>query len=103
MKKIIEECLDDIKEDRPLMVSWIPQVPMKPFQKEISSVKEGYLLLETLADYDIFQYENQIKPDFSNAGELLVFDVKEGEWEDWMDEEGLTIDEYVKELEMNLE
>jgi hypothetical protein len=48
------------------------------------------LLLSTLAQYDLFQLENNIKPDFCNAGGLVVAeDCGEGlEWCDWYDDEG---------------
>lgn len=76
-----------------LRVWWIPQVPGKSFCVEVSSVEEGVKLMGTLAAYDIFQYENSIKPDYSNAGGLEVFDPEEttddpnGSWVDWHDQE----------------
>lgn len=74
-----------------LRVWWIPQVPMKPFHVAVNSVHEAKLLLDTLAKYDAFQLENNIKPDYSNAGGLEIF--KDGEWCDWVDEDGNDIDE----------
>jgi Superinfection exclusion gene product 17 len=68
-----------------LRVWHIPQVPMKPFHVAVRNIREADLILETLAFYDIFQFKNKIKPDYSNAAGLEVF--KEGEWEDWYDEE----------------
>ena len=38
-----------------------------------------------LADYDLFQFDNNIKPDYCNAGGLEVFE--EEEWSTWYDEE----------------
>ncbi len=73
-----------------LQVWWIPQVPMKPFTHPVRSVDEGMQLLDALAKYDIFQLENNIKPDFANAGGLSVFE--DGEWVDWCDEDGNDID-----------
>lgn len=78
-----------------LQVWWIPQIPMKAFRVNVDSLKEAKLLLHTLADYDIFQFENNIKPDFSNAGGLQVY-TEEG-WEDWCDDEGRDIDEISSE------
>ena len=49
--------------------------------------------MQVLADYDAFQYENKIKPDYSNVGGLQMFDTTddtdsvEGSWVDWCDEE----------------
>jgi len=75
-----------------LQVWWIPQVPMKAFQVPVDSVAIGAKLLQVLADYDIFQYENKIKPDYSNAGGLQRWcEDNDGNgnpgWEDWYDEE----------------
>lgn len=77
-----------------LRVWWIPQVPMKPFIVPVENLREAKLLLSTLADYDIFQFENNIKPDYSNAGGLEVFE--NGEWADWEDEDGNSIDDLMK-------
>lgn len=77
---------------RRFQVWWIPQIPMKAFEVEVSSVAEGAKLLEVLADYDIFQFENKIKPDYVNIGGLQCWcENSDGEgtpgWKDWYDEE----------------
>lgn len=59
---------------------------MKPFRQPVRTVREAQLLLDTLAQYDIFQLENRIKPDYCNAGGLEVWE--DGEWSEWADEEG---------------
>jgi hypothetical protein len=74
-----------------LRVWWIPQVPMNPFYVPVKNTEEAKLVLETLANYDLFQLENNIKPDYSNAGGLQV--MVDGEWEEWEDEEGNCIDD----------
>ena len=51
-----------------------PQVPMNSFHVSVRSVREALLLLDTLAYYDLFQYENNIKPDYCNAGGLEIFE-----------------------------
>lgn len=73
-----------------LKVWWIPQIPMKSFDVPVSSPKEGKKILEVLAHYDLFQYHNNVKPDYCNAGGLAVFE--DGEWMDWLDEDGFDID-----------
>lgn len=70
-----------------LKVWWIPQVPMKAFEVEVSTVEEGSKLLDVLAAYDAFQFENRIKPDYCNAGGLMMIEAETGEWVDWYDEE----------------
>lgn len=70
--------------DQRLKVWWKPQVPMeKSFEVEVKTVAEGVKIMNALADYDLFQLDNNIKPDYSNAGGLLVW--HEGEWVDWFD------------------
>lgn len=64
-----------------LKVWWIPQVPMDAFEVPVKSTDEAAFLLNTLANYDIFQYENNVKPDYCNAGGLVVFE--DGDWCDW--------------------
>lgn len=64
-----------------LRVWWVPQVPMKAFIVPVVSVEEAAKLHDVLADYDLFQYENNVKPDYCNVGGLSVFE--DGEWVDW--------------------
>lgn len=73
-----------------LRVWWIPQVPMKPFRVRVENVKEAKKILDVLGRYDQFQLDNNIKPDYCNAGELEV--LEDGEWCDWQDSEGNDID-----------
>lgn len=73
-----------------LRVWWIPQVPMKPFIVPVSNLREAKLLLATLANYDLFQLENNIKPDYSNVGGLSVFE--DGEWCDWANFDGRDVE-----------
>jgi hypothetical protein len=66
-------------------VWWIPQIPMKPFTVDVESVKQGQFLCDVLAKYDLFQLENNIKPDYANAGGIQGFDGQE--WTDLDDAE----------------
>lgn len=81
-----------------LRVWHIPQVPGKPFHVEIPAGRSQSIqialacqILDALATYDLFQYENRIKPDYANAQGLEVFE--DGEWIEWMDEDGNDIGE----------
>jgi len=79
-----------------LRVWWMPQVPMEPFRFPVDSPAEAKKFIDVLADYDIFQLENNVKPDFSNAGGLEVF--LDGEWGDWFDPDtGKCIDDWETE------
>src|SRR5688500_11946945 len=64
-----------------LKVWWIPQVPMRAFEVPVSSVEEAAKIMTVLADYDTFQFENKVKPDYCNTGGLVVFE--DGDWCDW--------------------
>jgi len=75
-----------------LRVWWIPQVPGKAFHVTVKSPGEAQKLLTALADYDLFQFENKIKPDYCNAGGLEVFE--DGDWTEWADEDGCGIDDW---------
>jgi len=76
-----------------LRVWWIPQVPMKRFFVPVEGFVQAKLMLQTLAYYDIFQFENKIKPDYCNTGGLEIWndspDPDEGTaalgWEEWED------------------
>jgi hypothetical protein len=69
-----------------LRVWWIPQIPMEPFRVDVESVAEGVKITHILAHYDMFQFENKVKPDYSNAGGIEIYDeLFDGEmiWIDW--------------------
>lgn len=91
----VDKVTVDISVDYPkkgdLAVVWIPQFPMDVFEVPVSSVQEGKKILDVLADYDLFQYENKIKPDYANTGGLVEFDGLE--WLEWVNEDGDTIDD----------
>ena len=76
-----------------LRVWWIPQVPMESFLVNVESLKEGVKIMDVLADYDLFQYEKNVKPDYANCGGLQMFDSSDdtdgpaGSWVEWYDEE----------------
>lgn len=77
-------------------VWWIPQVPMEPFHFTVPSYAAGLMLCDALGQYDAFQLENNIKPDYSNAGGIEYSDpvLTEGEWweldEDEAEEHGFS-------------
>ena len=66
----------------PLRVWWIPQVPMKPFTVPVENLVEAKLLLDTLAEYDRFQFENNVKPDYCNVGGVNMCEA-DGDWVDF--------------------
>lgn len=75
-----------------LQVWWMPQILMEAFTVDVSTVAEGVKLLHVLAQYDRFQYEHGIKPNYCNTGGIHYWCTdSDGEgtpgWEDWYDEE----------------
>ena len=81
------------KMETQFRIYWNPQVgsDIPFFYRNVDSPKAAKVLLDTLADYDLYQLKNKIKPDFSNMGGLEVFE--DGEWSDWVNEDGYSIDE----------
>lgn len=79
-----------------LRVWWIPQVPGKVFYVLVDTIKEAKSVLKILAEYDLFQLRNNIKPDFCNASgleEYIIVDLPERyEWCEWENENGDNID-----------
>lgn len=93
-----------------LRVWHIPQVPMKAFFVEVSSVEEGVRMMSALADYDAFQLENNIKPDYCNVNGLHVWDETltdqdlmdmglTDRWVDWYHEDFDDPQEYIESLQ----
>jgi len=71
-----------------LRIWWIPQIPMCAFKVEVNNILEAKKILNVLADYDEFQFKNNVKPDYSNVGGLEFFDEENKEWSEFEDEEG---------------
>lgn len=75
-------------ENGALRIWHIPQFPGSAFYVPVRSPEEGALLLDTLAEYDAFQFINEIKPDYSNAGGLEEYDADADDWCEWCGENG---------------
>lgn len=82
-----------------LRVWHIPQVPMKAFHVDVETLEEAIKVLNILADYDLFQYENRVKPDYCNMQGLEEWCEEENDWCEWYDEDGRDIREYAEELD----
>ncbi|MFF0498489.1 hypothetical protein ACFYU5_18935 [Nocardia aobensis] len=51
-----------------LRIWYIPQIPMKAYYRDITSVEEGRNLLDAIYELALFEFHNNVKPDYSNAG-----------------------------------
>jgi hypothetical protein len=84
-----------------LRVWWVPQYGIEgnPFYIPVSSVEEGKKILDILAAYDAYQLQNRVKPDYTNAGGLEIYNAKTREYEDWYlqteDDYFDDVDEYI--------
>lgn len=64
----------------------IPQIPGKAFEVDVETPAQGRLLLDGLAEYDLFLLENNHRVDYSNAQGLQYLD-EDGDWVDCDDDE----------------
>lgn len=70
-----------------LRVCHFPQIPHKPFVVEVEDLCQAKFLSDVLANYDLFQYKNKIKPDYANMTIVEMWDEEEEEWISWFDKE----------------
>ena len=76
-----------------LKVWWIPQISMSDrFEVVVDDEVRANLLLNVLAEYDLYQYKNKVKPDYCNTGGVEMWE--DGEWVDWHNEEYDDFDDY---------
>ncbi len=70
-----------------LRVWWISQIPSRtPFYTLVKSEEEADKVMDILAEYDLYQYNHDIKPDYSNAGGIEI-EMEDGTWEGYENEE----------------
>jgi hypothetical protein len=61
---------------------YIPQVPMHPFEVERPTAVEAQAALDLITNFSIFEFDNNIKPDYSDAGGVEEWDEAAQEWFD---------------------
>lgn len=68
-----------------LRIWHIPQnpIPMNALFVPVQSGAEGKKILNVLVDYDLFQFEHHIKPDYSNVQGIEQYNEETGEWENY--------------------
>ena len=73
----------DTTRSTDVRVQHIPQVPGEPFIVHTMTTEQAEFIVDVLAEYDLFQFEQGIKPDYSNVSWIDVWD---GEaWEEYED------------------
>lgn len=63
---------------------------IEPFEVYANNLLEAHNAMNTLANYDLYQYDNRIKPDYNSCQFLEVYNGIE--WCDWIDEDLWTND-----------
>lgn len=82
MPRLITEHRNPKPGDGELRVRHYPRVTGSPFEVQVDTIEEGRLVLDLLAEYDLFEVANRVKPDYSNMGMLLRYVWDDDEWED---------------------
>lgn len=79
---VMGKLLRSLEGKRAKLKVWhIPQVPGNPFLVDVDSKAEGKKIMDILAEYDLFQFDNNIKPDYSSVSGLQE-EQEEGGWHD---------------------
>lgn len=69
---------------------YIPQVPMHPFEVECETAEQAWDALDLITNFSIFEFENNVKPDYSDVGGVSEWDEADQEWNDLEPEEEVT-------------
>jgi Superinfection exclusion gene product 17 len=85
--RVITDATEPGTADFPYRVWWVPQIPGKPFLVLCRDLQTAHDLTHVLASYDAFEFENRVKPDYSNVGGISQWDPGEDEWFDRDDDE----------------
>ena len=86
-----------------LRVWHIQQIPIKAFYVDVGTPEEAIKILDILAEYDMFQFQNRVKGDYCSAQGLEEFWEEENKWVEWYSEDDLDIRRYKESLEENHE
>ena len=98
-----EEKIEGERDMHKMQVWWNPQVGTgcDNFYVPVESVEEAKKVMDILAMYDCFQYNHNVKPDYSNCGGLETWNEETECWEDWVyeDEDNYIddVDDYIEE------
>jgi len=79
-----------------LRVWWVSQMGTDAIHIPVQSVKEAKKTMDLLSYFDCFQYNQHIRPDYSNTGGLEMYDEETQEWCDWVYEDD---NEYIEDID----
>lgn len=90
---------EQVQPERGALRVWhIPQIPGKPFRVDVRDVRAAADMIHALCQYDAFQYKHHIKPDYSSASGLEVFDPADPDgWSEWHSDQGMDIIEHMRD------
>ena len=71
-----------------------PQVPGQSFYVSVKNIEQAKFVIKMLAEYDQFQFDIRIKPDYCNASGLEVFE--DNDWVEWSSDDGDCIDDLMR-------
>ena len=61
---------------------YIPQVPMPAFEREYEDFETAKTVLNAIINFSIFEYDNNVKPDYSDVAGISFWEEAEQDWED---------------------
>lgn len=63
-------------------IFYIPQVPMPAFEREYEDFETAKEVLNAIINFSIFEYDNNVKPDYSDVAGISFWEEAEQDWED---------------------
>jgi len=75
---------------------------MKAFEHEVRTFEMAHTLEDALAAYDLFEFENRVKPDYANVGGVQFWSDESAEWEDIDTHEDYELRHFAEEFDARL-
>ena len=63
-------------------IFYIPQVPMHAFEREYEDFETAKEVLNAIINFSIFEFDNNVKPDYSDVAGISYWEEAEQDWED---------------------
>ena len=68
---------------------YVAKMPMKAFTVETTNAIDAEKILDVLEDFSLFEIQNNVKPDYAEAGGIDIWDEEYQEWTDYHPEDVL--------------